>query len=145
MACSEFSNERERVEKRNAYIKLRHSSRLRRTSRGIVDWITTAGARALPFSNTNKFHSPTHKCYSLQLKYLGNCLLSYGSRLSVGVMLCTSEEAILNEERSTEEEKMRILEGTLSFNHKAILVARAEKKDKKYGGNRYKVDALIID
>lgn len=29
-------------------------------------------------------------------------------------MVCT-EEAILNEERSTEEEKMRILEGTFSF------------------------------
>ena len=42
-------------------------------------------------------------------------------------MLCTSEEAILNEERSTEEEKMRILEGTFSFNYKGILVAHPEK------------------
>ena len=64
-------------------------------------------------------------------------------------MLCTSEEAILNEERSTEEEKMRILEGTFSFNHKAILVAHAEKDvsrgRRRTEKNRYKVDALTID
>ena len=50
MACSEFANERERVEKRNAYIKLRHQQQIEKDLKGYLDWITTAGARALPYS-----------------------------------------------------------------------------------------------
>lgn len=41
--CSEFANERERVEKRNAYIKLRHQQQIEKDLKGYLDWITIAG------------------------------------------------------------------------------------------------------
>jgi len=61
----EFAKERERVENRQAFLKLRRQQQLERELNGYVEWI------------------------------------------------CKAEEVILNEERTTEEEKMHILEGEL--------------------------------
>ena len=60
---SEFAKERERVENRQAFLKLRRQQQLERELNGYVEWI------------------------------------------------CKAEEVILAEERTTEEEKMHIIEG----------------------------------
>jgi len=61
-ACREFAKERERVENRQAFLKLRRQQQLERELNGYVEWI------------------------------------------------CKAEEVILAEERTSEEEKMRIME-----------------------------------
>ena len=61
----EFAKERERVENRQAFLKLRRQQQLERELNGYVEWI------------------------------------------------CKAEEVILNEDRTTEEEKMHILEGNI--------------------------------
>ena len=62
MPSSEFAKERERVENRQAFLKLRRQQQLERELNGYVEWI------------------------------------------------CKAEEVILAEERTSEEEKMRIME-----------------------------------
>ncbi|GIY07370.1 hypothetical protein CDAR_434812 [Caerostris darwini] len=66
----EFAKERERVENRQEFLKLRRAQQLERELNGYVEWI------------------------------------------------CRAEEVILNEERTTEEEKMHIMEGTFDQNEK---------------------------
>ena len=43
MVCREFAKERERVENRVEFIKLRRQQQLERELNGYVDWICTAG------------------------------------------------------------------------------------------------------
>ena len=59
----EFAKERERVENRRAFLKLRKQQQIERELNGYLEWI------------------------------------------------CKAEEVILNEERTTDEEKMKIIEG----------------------------------
>ncbi|CAG2062825.1 unnamed protein product, partial [Timema podura] len=61
----EFAKEREKVENRQTFLKLRRQQQLERELNGYVEWI------------------------------------------------CKAEEVILAEERTTEEEKMHIIEGTI--------------------------------
>lgn len=61
--CREFAKERERVENRRAFLKLRKQQQIERELNGYLEWI------------------------------------------------CKAEEVILNEERTTDEEKMKIIEG----------------------------------
>ena len=63
--CREFAKERERVENRRAFLKLRRQQQIERELNGYLEWI------------------------------------------------CKAEEVILNEDRTTDEEKMKIIEGEL--------------------------------
>ena len=61
--CREFAKERERVENRRAFLKLRKQQQIQRELNGYLEWI------------------------------------------------CKAEELIMNEDRTTDEERMRIIEG----------------------------------
>lgn len=43
LACSEFAKERERVENRQEFLKLRRQQQLERELNGYVEWICKAG------------------------------------------------------------------------------------------------------
>ncbi|RZB38954.1 Ion trans domain containing protein, partial [Asbolus verrucosus] len=79
----EFAKEREKVENRQEFLKLRRAAQLERELNGYVQWICKAGW-----------------CYFTQIKIR-----------SVKETQCYfAEEVILAEERTTEEEKMHIME-----------------------------------
>ena len=88
--CREFAKERERVENRQAFLKLRRQQQLERELNGYVDWICKAGdyllADALPSFKYASMHLDSPFFYF----YL--------------------EEVILAEERTTEEERNHIME-----------------------------------
>ena len=47
----EFAKERERVENRQAFLKLRRQQQLERELNGYVDWICTAGNQQITFKS----------------------------------------------------------------------------------------------
>lgn len=51
--CSEFARERERVENRMAFIKLRRQQQVERELNGYLKWICSAGAPHMQYSRTS--------------------------------------------------------------------------------------------
>jgi len=49
--CREFAKEREKVENRQTFLKLRRQQQLERELNGYVDWICKAGKCRLEFEN----------------------------------------------------------------------------------------------
>ena len=78
----EFAKERERVENRQAFLKLRRQQQLERELNGYVDWICKAGSADVNDNGRNVL------CHQL----------------------IPAEEVILAEERTTEEERNHIME-----------------------------------
>lgn len=53
MLCREFAKERERVENRQAFLKLRRQQQLERELNGYVEWICKAGSFVYQLSRTS--------------------------------------------------------------------------------------------
>ena len=64
----EFAKERERVENRQAFLKLRRQQQLERELNGYVDWICKAGEQKKRCNTKLELHLSTEK-YELFLNY----------------------------------------------------------------------------
>jgi len=121
----EFAKERERVENRQAFLKLRRQQQLERELNGYVEWICKAG-RSL-YSYTLSFMPTLSYLNKICLVHPAEQLLfdvfSKTFRIQINIVILSlplslshlfkiSEEVILAEERTTEEEKLHIMEGT---------------------------------
>lgn len=74
--CSEFAKERERVESRRAFLKLRRQQQIERELNGYLEWICKAGeSLAGPCAPTHDHHALTALC-SVSDLHLVHSLLS---------------------------------------------------------------------
>ena len=85
--CREFAKERERVENRRAFLKIRRQQQIEREYNNYIEWINRAGDNDLII-------------FSIRI-YLVFFLLFFSF----------TEDVILNEERTTEQERRAIHEG----------------------------------
>lgn len=97
--CSEFAKEREKVENRQEFLKLRRQQQLEKELNGYVEWICKAG------KNIN-INEDISIC-----KFAAKLINSDDRCIELLHLICFAEEVILAEERTTEEEKMHIIEG----------------------------------
>lgn len=89
--CREFAKEREKVENRQAFLKLRRDQQVEREFGGYIDWICKAG---------------TNMSFTLKISFE-----------SSGGFFSVSEELILAEERTTDETRKHIVEGSMMNRH----------------------------
>lgn len=63
--CREFAKERERVENRSEFLKLRRQQQIERELNGYLEWICKAGTYSVPhveFTLRTKTHSTVKQC-----------------------------------------------------------------------------------
>ena len=93
--CSEFAKERERVENRREFLKVRKQQQTEIQLNGYLEWICKAGACrrqvALP-----------------RVRTVNRVSVKFGK---IHARVSVSEEVILSEERTTEAERTKILAG----------------------------------
>lgn len=90
--CSEFAKEREKVENRQEFLKLRRQQILERELNGYVEWICKAGIVDIvymtkPHSHTHTHHSNLHTNFinslTLTIQYFFYCMLKNINIVSV--------------------------------------------------------------
>lgn len=153
---SEFAKEREKVENRQEFLKLRRQQQLERELNGYVEWICKAGRNSFAFSFLfygiefvyMLLENIIHKFISIKIAFL--CLfcffwffcypfllkLKYKTEINSIIFLhfpsvldTRTEEVILAEERTTEEEKMHIMEGIKTIYKLQKCIIQIKKKE----------------